>query len=127
MPSPSVKSLVVVESPAKATTISRFLGRDYHVEASYGHVRDLPQNAKEIPPRVRKEPWARLGVNVEGGFEPVYVVPADKKKHVQRLKAALEGAGRLLLATDEDREGESISWHVLELLKPGRSIEVTTT
>jgi DNA topoisomerase-1 len=124
MPSTSAKNLVVVESPAKATTISRFLGGDYRVEASYGHVRDLPQNAKEIPAAVRKQPWARLGVNVEGGFEPVYVVPADKKKHVQRLKAALAGAEKLLLATDEDREGESISWHVLELLKPGRSIEV---
>jgi DNA topoisomerase-1 len=124
MPSTSAKNLVVVESPAKATTISRFLGGDYRVEASYGHVRDLPQNAKEIPAAVRKQPWARLGVNVEGGFEPVYVVPADKKKHVQRLKAALAGADKLLLATDEDREGESISWHVLELLKPGRSIEV---
>jgi len=124
MPSTSAKNLVVVESPAKATTISRFLGGDYRVEASYGHVRDLPQNAKEIPAAVRKQPWARLGVNVEGGFEPVYVVPADKKKHVQRLKAALAGADKLLLATDEDREGESISWHVLELLKPGRSIDV---
>ncbi len=124
MPLTSAKHLVVVESPAKATTISRFLGGDYRVEASYGHVRDLPQNAKEIPAAVRKEPWARLGVNVEGGFEPVYVVPADKKKHVQRLKAALAGADKLLLATDEDREGESISWHVLELLKPGRSVDV---
>jgi len=124
MPSTSAKHLVVVESPAKATTISRFLGGDYRVEASYGHVRDLPQNAKEIPAAVRREPWARLGVNVEGGFEPLYVVPADKKKHVQRLKAALAGADKLLLATDEDREGESISWHVLELLKPGRSVDV---
>jgi DNA topoisomerase-1 len=124
MPSTSAKHLVVVESPAKATTISRFLGGDYRVEASYGHVRDLPQNAKEIPAAVRRQPWARLGVNVEGGFEPVYVVPADKKKHVQRLKAALAGADKLLLATDEDREGESISWHVLELLKPGGAVDV---
>lgn len=117
-------SLVIVESPAKATTISRFLGDGYRVEASYGHVRDLPQNAKEIPAAVRKEEWARLGVNVDAGFSPVYVVPADKKKHVQRLKKALAGADRLLLATDEDREGESISWHVLELLDPKRTADV---
>jgi DNA topoisomerase-1 len=116
--------LVIVESPAKATTISRFLGDDYRVEASYGHVRDLPQNAKEIPAAVRKESWARLGVNVEGGFEPVYVVPADKKQHVKRLKDALKQADSLLLATDEDREGESISWHVLELLKPKKDVDV---
>jgi len=123
---PSKKThLVIVESPAKATTIARFLGDDYRVEASYGHVRDLPQNAKEIPAAVRKKPWARLGVNVDEGFEPVYVVPAEKKKHVQRLKDALKNADSLLLATDEDREGESISWHVLELLKPKKgSVDV---
>ncbi len=118
------KNLVIVESPAKAKTISRFLGKDYRVEASYGHVRDLPQNAKEIPAAVRDQEWARLGVNVEEGFEPLYVVPADKKKHVKRLKEALVGANRLLLATDEDREGESISWHVLQLLKPPKHVSV---
>ena len=118
------KSLVIVESPAKAKTIGRFLGPGYQVESSYGHVRDLPQNAKEIPSRHRSEKWARLGVNVEGGFEPLYVVPADKKKHVKRLKDALKSADRLLLATDEDREGESISWHVLQLLKPKKSVAV---
>ncbi len=118
------KSLVIVESPAKAKTIGRFLGSDYQVESSYGHVRDLPQNAKEIPAKHRSEKWARLGVNVEGGFEPLYVVPADKKKHVKRLKDALKSADRLLLATDEDREGESISWHVLQLLKPKKSVAV---
>ena len=118
------KSLVIVESPAKAKTIGRFLGPDYQVESSYGHVRDLPQNAKEIPSKHRSEKWARLGVNVEGGFEPLYVVPADKKKHVKRLKDALKSADRLLLATDEDREGESISWHVLQLLKPKKSVAV---
>jgi len=118
------RNLVIVESPAKATTISRFLGDDYRVEASYGHVRDLPQNAKEIPAAVRKEEWARLGVNVDAGFLPLYVVPADKKKHVQRLKKALAESDRLLLATDEDREGESISWHVLELLDPGGKVDV---
>ncbi len=118
------KSLVIVESPAKAKTIGRFLGSDYQVESSYGHVRDLPQNAKEIPTKHRSEKWARLGVNVDGGFEPLYVVPADKKKHVKRLKDALKSADRLLLATDEDREGESISWHVLQLLKPKKSVAV---
>jgi len=122
--SPRSHNLVIVESPAKATTISRFLGEDYRVEASYGHIRDLPQNADEIPASVRKEPWARLGVNVDAGFEPVYVVPSEKKKHVQRLKKALKSAERLLLATDEDREGESISWHVLELLDPEEDVEV---
>jgi DNA topoisomerase-1 len=120
----SPQKLVIVESPAKAATISRFLGKDYRVEASYGHVRDLPQNANEIPAAVRKEPWARLGVNLENHFDPVYVVPADKKKHVKRLKDALKDSDLLLLATDEDREGESISWHVLELLKPGKGVDV---
>ncbi|MEM7586426.1 MAG: type I DNA topoisomerase [Acidobacteriota bacterium] len=118
------KSLVIVESPAKAKTIGRFLGSDFQVESSYGHVRDLPQNAKEIPTKLRSESWSRLGVNVENGFEPIYVVPADKKPHVKRLKDALKSADRLLLATDEDREGESISWHVLQLLKPKKSVAV---
>ncbi|MEM7481326.1 MAG: type I DNA topoisomerase [Acidobacteriota bacterium] len=122
--STDTKHLVIVESPAKANTISRFLGDEYQVEASYGHVRDLPQNAKEIPAAVRKQTWARLGVNVDGGFEPLYVVPADKKKHVKRMKDALKKADRLLLATDEDREGESISWHVLELLDPKGAVDV---
>ncbi len=120
----NLKSLVIVESPAKAKTIGRFLGSDYQVESSYGHVRDLPQNAKEIPTKYRSEKWARLGVNVESGFEPLYVVPADKKKHVKRLRDALKSADRLLLATDEDREGESISWHVLQVLKPKKSVAV---
>ncbi|MEM9593352.1 MAG: type I DNA topoisomerase [Acidobacteriota bacterium] len=118
------KHLVIVESPAKAKTISRFLGPEYQVEPSYGHVRDLPQNAKEIPTKLRSKEWARLGVNVEEGFEPVYVVPPEKKKHVDRLKKALRDANQLLLATDEDREGESISWHVLQLLKPGAAVGV---
>lgn len=124
MSSSQERTLVVVESPAKAKTISRFLGPEFRVEASYGHVRDLPQNAKEIPTKIRKEPWARLGVNTGNGFEPVYVVPADKKKHVQRLREALRESDRLLLATDEDREGESISWHVLELLRPKKAVDV---
>ena len=121
------KSLVIVESPAKAETIGRFLGSEYQVEASFGHVRDLPQNAKEIPAKVRGESWARLGVNVDGDFEPVYVVPAEKKKYVKILKDALKNADKLLLATDEDREGESISWHVLQLLKPKKDFPVDSS
>lgn len=116
--------LVIVESPAKAKTISRFLDDSYTVEASYGHVRDLPQNAKEIPQKAKGKDWARLGVDVENGYEPLYVIPTQKKKHVKRLKEAMKEAGRLLLATDEDREGESISWHVLELLKPPKDVPV---
>ncbi len=111
-------TLVIVESPAKAKTISRILGSDYEVAASYGHVRDLPESASDIPTKVKKEPWARLGVNVGQDFEPLYVVPQDKKKHIKALKEALKNADELLLATDEDREGESISWHVVEVLQP---------
>ncbi len=113
-----MSSLVIVESPAKAKTISRILGSDYVVEASYGHIRDLPEKAEHIPARYKKESWARLGVNVDDGFEPLYVVPADKKKYVKKLKEALAEADEVLLATDEDREGESISWHVVQVLKP---------
>ena len=113
-----MSSLVIVESPAKAQTLSRILGSGYQVEASYGHVRDLPGSAAQIPARVKKEPWARLGVNVENDFEPLYVIPNDKKKHIKKLKEAMAKADELLLATDEDREGESISWHVVEILKP---------
>ncbi|MCH9651814.1 MAG: type I DNA topoisomerase [Deltaproteobacteria bacterium] len=113
-----MSSLVIVESPAKAKTISRILGASYAVEASYGHVRDLPEKADQIPEKIKKESWARLGVNVDQDFDPIYVIPSDKKKHIKKLKDALKGADELLLATDEDREGESISWHVLEVLKP---------
>ncbi len=112
------KSLVIVESPAKARTISKFLGSAYQVEASIGHVRDLPEGKKDVPEKYRDQPWAYLGVNVDEGFEPLYVVPAEKKKHVSKLKAALKGADRLYLATDEDREGEAISWHLQEILNP---------
>lgn len=112
------QTLVIVESPTKARTIRKFLPPGYKVEACMGHVRDLPTSAAEIPEKVKKEPWARLGVNVEKGFDPLYVVPKRKTKVVRELKDALKGADRLLLATDEDREGESISWHLLEVLKP---------
>ncbi len=112
------KSLVIVESPAKARTISKILGKDYQVEASIGHVRDLPGGAKDIPKKFKGEPWAYLGVNTENDFEPVYIVPADKKKQVDKLKAALKDAEKLYLATDEDREGEAISWHLFEILQP---------
>ncbi|MEM9586040.1 MAG: type I DNA topoisomerase [Planctomycetota bacterium] len=114
----SGKSLVIVESPAKARTISKFLGKGYQVEASVGHVRDLPGGAKEMPEKFKKEPWAYLGVNTENDFEPIYIVPDDKKKQVNLLKKALKDADNLYLATDEDREGEAISWHLHELLKP---------
>ena len=113
-----MSSLVVVESPAKAKTLARILGGGYSVEASYGHVRDLPASAEAIPDKFKGEPWARLGVNVQQDFEPLYVIPNDKKKYIKRLKDALADADELLLATDEDREGESISWHVVEVLKP---------
>jgi len=110
--------LVIVESPAKAKTIEKFLGSDYKVAASYGHIRDLPGSAKEIPAKHRKESWARLGVNTDDDYRPVYIVPATSKKQVDELKKLLAKSDELLLATDEDREGESISWHLLEVLKP---------
>ena len=110
--------LVIVESPAKGKTIERFLGRDYEVAASFGHIRDLPRTAKEIPERLRSQPWARLGVDVDGSFEPVYVIPPESKKHITALRKKVRSAEEIILATDEDREGESISWHLLEVLKP---------
>jgi DNA topoisomerase-1 len=110
--------LVVVESPTKAKTIRKFLGGDYVVESCMGHIRDLPQSAKDIPEKVKKEKWAQLGVNVDKNFEPLYCIPKDKVKVVKNLRDKMEGATELYLATDEDREGESISWHLLEVLKP---------
>ena len=112
------KPLVIVESPAKARTLSRFLGNKYRVEASYGHIRDLPESAKEVPAEIKGKPWGRMGVDTDGDFTPYYVVPADKKKNVTALRAAMKDASELILATDPDREGESISWHLKELLKP---------
>jgi len=112
------KRLVIVESPAKARTIAGYLGPDFVVESSVGHIRDLPDSAAEVPEKYKGESWARLGVNVEQGFEPLYVVDPDKKKTVAQLKKQLAGADELLLATDEDREGEAIAWHLLEVLQP---------
>src|SRR5207344_1326256 len=112
------KTLVIVESPAKALTLGRFLGDEYQVKASYGHVRDLPESASQVPEEIRKKKWGRLGVDTEGDFKPYYVVPDDKRQRVNELKAALKGASGLMLATDPDREGESISWHLLQVLKP---------
>jgi DNA topoisomerase-1 len=110
--------LVIVESPAKAKTIGRFLGKDYKVMASYGHIRDLPSSASEIPASVKSKPWARLAVDIDNGFTPVYVVQKESRPRIAELKAALKDADEIVLATDEDREGESISWHLLETLKP---------
>jgi len=110
--------LVIVESPAKARTIAGYLGRGYVVESSIGHIRDMPDKAAEIPQKYRSEPWARLGVDVDNDFAALYVVPSDKKQQVSKLKTLLKDADELLLATDEDREGEAIAWHLLEELKP---------
>jgi DNA topoisomerase-1 len=112
------RRLVIVESPAKARTIAGYLGKGFDVQSSIGHVRDLPNRAAEIPAKLKKEPWARLGVDVDHGFEPLYVVDPDKKKIVADLKKKLAGADELLLATDEDREGEAIAWHLKEVLSP---------
>jgi DNA topoisomerase I len=117
-PSRGGRRLVIVESPAKARTIAGYLGKDYVVESSIGHIRDMPDKAADIPAKYRGEPWARLGVNVDADFAPLYVVNADKKQQVSKLKALLKDADELLLATDEDREGEAIAWHLLEELKP---------
>jgi DNA topoisomerase-1 len=112
------RRLVIVESPAKARTIAGYLGPGFVVESSIGHVRDLPERAADIPANMKKVPWARLGVNTEEDFEPFYVVDPDKKHVVAGLKKRLAEADELLLATDEDREGEAIAWHLIEVLKP---------
>src|SRR5215204_6772424 len=112
------KPLVIVESPTKAKTLCRFLGTKYRVEASYGHIRDLPESAASVPKEIKEKDWGRLGVDVESDFKPYYVVPIEKKKQVAHLKSAVKEASELLLATDPDREGESISWHLREVLKP---------
>jgi len=110
--------LVIVESPTKAKTLRKFLGKNYVIEASMGHIRDLPQSSVDIPKELKKEEWSRIGVNFDNGFEPIYVIPKQKTKIVSDLKKKLKDADELYLATDEDREGESISWHLLEILKP---------
>jgi DNA topoisomerase I len=110
--------LVIVESPAKARTIAGYLGKGYVVESSIGHIRDMPDKAAEIPEKYRAQPWARLGVDVDNDFQALYVVPADKRQQVSKLKSLLKDADELYLATDEDREGEAIAWHLKEELKP---------
>lgn len=112
------KYLVIVESPTKAKTIRKFLPKNYIVEASMGHVRDLPQSATDIPAKLKKEEWTKLGVNVKKDFEPLYVIPKGKSKIVTALRKKMKECSMIYLATDEDREGESISWHLIELLKP---------
>src|SRR5215207_7525951 len=112
------RRLVIVESPKKARMISGFLGAGYVVESSFGHIRDLPKGADEIPAKYKGLSWARLGVNIEDHFDPLYVVPADKKAQIRKLKDLLKEADELYLATDEDREGEAIAWHLLDELKP---------
>lgn len=110
--------LVIVESPAKARTIGGYLGQGYVVESSIGHIRDLPNSAADTPAKIKDKPWGRLAVDVDNGFEPYYVVPRDKKSHISKLKSLLKDADELFLATDEDREGEAIAWHLLDELKP---------
>ena len=116
--------LVIVESPAKARTIGGYLGAGYVVESSIGHIRDLPQSAADTPAKIKDKPWGRLAVDVDNGFEPYYVVPRDKRSHISKLKTLLKDADELYLATDEDREGEAIAWHLLDELKPKKDIPV---
>ena len=111
-------ALVIVESPNKVETVGKYLGPGFKTEASVGHIRDLPKGTKDLPAEYKKEPWARLGVNVDHNFDPIYIIPADKVKQVKKLKALLKTASAVYLATDEDREGEAISWHLREVLKP---------
>ncbi|OBF42524.1 DNA topoisomerase I [Mycolicibacterium peregrinum] len=114
----NVRRLVIVESPTKARKIAGYLGSNYVVESSRGHIRDLPRNAADVPAKYKSEPWARLGVNVDDNFEPLYIVSPEKKSTVTELKDLLKGVDELYLATDGDREGEAIAWHLLETLKP---------
>ena len=116
--------LVIVESPAKARTIGGYLGKDYVVESSIGHIRDLPQSAADTQAKIKDKPWGRLAVDVDHGFEPYYVVPRDKKSHISKLKKLVKDADALYLATDEDREGEAIAWHLLDELKPPKDLPV---
>ncbi|HWL10367.1 MAG TPA: type I DNA topoisomerase [Planctomicrobium sp.] len=120
------RGLVIVESPAKAKKIAGYLGSDYDVRASMGHVRDLPEKAADIPEAMKSEAWTRLGVNVDKGFEPLYVISPEKKKTVKELKDLLKNAEELIVATDEDREGESIGWHLVDTLKPSVPVKRMT-
>ena len=117
-------ALVIVESPAKAKTIAGYLGTGYVVESSIGHIRDLPSNASEVPAAYRNESWSRLGIDVDNDFKPLYVVPSDKKAQIRKLKQLLKESDELYLATDEDREGEAIAWHLLEVLSPKADVNV---
>jgi DNA topoisomerase-1 len=110
--------LLIVESPAKARTLSGFLGNRYRIMASVGHVRDLPNNASEVPETIKGRDWGAMAVDVENDFQPYYVVSSSRRSNIRDMKAALKDTSEVLLATDPDREGESISWHLLELLKP---------
>ncbi|WP_034388160.1 type I DNA topoisomerase [Deinococcus sp. YIM 77859] len=112
------KTLVIVESPAKAKTIEKYLGKGYAVESSIGHIRDLPKRAADIPEKYRAKAWARLGLDIEDDFRPLYVVSPEKRQHVARLKKLAAEADEIILATDDDREGESIAWHLYQELKP---------
>jgi len=115
----NLKRLVIVESPTKARTIRKFLPTNsFTIEASMGHVRDLPAKAAEIPKKYKEHKWSQLGVDIENDFKPIYIISSGKRKTVNKLKSALKDADELYIATDEDREGESIGWHLLELLKP---------
>ena len=116
--SPVPNALVIVESPAKAKTIAGYLGDGFVVESSIGHVRDLPRGAAEVPRAYKGESWARMGIDVDNGFKPLYVVNSDRKPQIRKLKSLLKDANELFLATDEDREGEAIAWHLLEVLNP---------
>ena len=117
-------ALVIVESPAKARTISGYLGDDFIVESSIGHIRDLPKTAAEIPASYKGEPWARLGIDVDNDFKAIYVVDKDKRKHINSLKKLASSVDTVYLATDDDREGEAIAWHLLEELSPPTNVEV---
>ena len=119
--------LVIVESPAKAKTIGGYLGDDYEVMASIGHIRDLMPNGRSLGDEHKKKWWADFAVDVDNDFEPFYEVPPEKQKQVSKLKQALKGASELVLATDEDREGESISWHLLKVLQPPKNLPVRPT
>ncbi|MGW9266903.1 toprim domain-containing protein, partial [Gordonia terrae] len=114
----ATRRLVIVESPTKARKIAGYLGSNYVVESSRGHIRDLPRGAADVPAKYKGQPWARLGVNVDENFEPLYVVSPDKKSTVSELKSLMKDVDELYLATDGDREGEAIAWHLLETLKP---------